>query len=293
MTMGALPKGKGRDTSMSNQTARHGPLILQHLGGGTASSAPAAKPACPPRLRRAVHGAVLALGKSGRPPAFAAPTLKAIAADPACRRLGEAIPRAMEKARAGLRAGRVEAELQGEIRDIVMDDVRNLAIGDALEDARRGLLGDDQHEDAMYLGAIAASVAEHLAAEVIVDAAAEPGQVRTPAELARDALLSAEPTLLLIVRIVAALAGAAAEYVRGLKADEKGDPKTVMINAVAEALERIGAPAALHSLQPQGDPKDRRSYARMSDRISREIVRQLLDPQAKIDGQDAEGEQEA
>lgn len=282
--------GKGRDTSMSNQTARHGPLILRYLGGGTASSAPAAEPACPPRLRQAVHGAVLALGKSGRPPAFAAPTLKAITADPACRRLGEAIPPAMEKARAGLRAGRVEAELQREILDLVMDDVQNLVIGDALEGARRGLLGDDQHEGEMYLGVIAVSVAEHLAAEVLVDAAAEPGQVRTPAELVRDALMLAEPTLFLIVKIVAALAGAAAEYVRGLKADEKGDPKTVLINAAAEALERIGAPAALRSLRPPGDPKGRESHAQIVDRISREIVRQLSDSQAKIDGQDAEGE---
>ena len=293
MTMGAPRKGGTRNTSMSSRAARHGPPILRHLGGGTASSTPAAEPVCPPLMRQAVRDAVLAAAESARPPAFAAPSLDAIGDDPACRRLDETIQSALKKARTGLRAGRPEAELQREIRDLVMDGVQNLVVGDALEGMWLGLFGGDQYEEEMYLGAVTAPVGWQLAAEVLVDAAAESGEGRTPAELVRAALLSAEPTLYLIVKIITALVDAAAEYVRGLKAAEADDPKVMLTNATAQALERIGTPAVLRGPIHQADSKSRARLVRMADRICREIVRQLADPQTKISGENAEEESEA
>lgn len=293
MTMGAPRKGGGRDTPMSRRTALHGPSILQHLGNGAAPPAPAAKPACPPSLPLIVHDAVHAMGKSGRRPTFAAPSLEAIESDPACRKLEEIVPVAVDRAREGLCAGRLGADLQGEIRNLVMEDVQNLVIGDVFKDVRLDMLDGDHDEEDMYLGVVAASVAEQLAAEVIGDAAAEPsGKGRVAAELVRAALASAEPTLFLIVRIAAALADAAAEYIRGLKAAEKDDPKMVLVDAAAQAVVKAGA-SFLRGPLPLGGTGGRKQLARMADDICREIVRQLSDPQEKIGGQDEEGEREA
>lgn len=293
MTMGATRKGGGRNTPISRRTALHGPQILQHLGDGTASPAPAAVPTCPPRLRRIVHDAVLAMGKSDRNPTFTAPSLNAIGGDPACRGLEETIPVSMKRARAGLRVGRSNAEVQKEIRDLVMGDVQNLVIGDAFKDVRLDMLDGDRDGEDMYLGVVAASVSKHLAAEVVGDVAAGPfGKGRVAAELVRAALLSAEPTLFLIVRIVDALAGAAAEYIRGLKAAERDDPKMVLVDAAAQAVVKAGE-SFLHGPLYTGSTGGRKHLDRVADGICREIVRQLSDPQAKIDGQDEEEEREA
>ena len=295
MTMGASHKGGNRDTSMMALTAQHGPTILRHLGDSVAPpAAPADGPAaCPPSLHKAVRDAAFETGESGRPAAFSIPSLEAIRSDPVYHRLEETILDALEKARSGLRIGRSSDGLQEKIAELVIDDVRNLVIGGMLEDAGPNLLGDDEREQAMYFGAISESVTEHLAANIVGDAEAEPDRARASPELVRAALVYAEPTLLLIVSIVAALLAVAIECARELRAAEKNDPKIVLIHAVAQAVTKIGLPDALRDPPHSGYPKNREQLNLMVEAICREIVQQLSDPQKKIDGQDAGGKRAA
>ena len=292
--MGATPKGGGRDTSAKNRAAQCGPLLLQLLGDGAAPPAsPAGGPACPPLLRNAVRDAALEAYKSDRPPALAVPALEAIQGDPRYSSLAEIVSSAMEKARAGLRAGRPAEALQKEIKGLVMDDVQNLIIEVVPEGWWQSLLGDDQHEQEAYLGVVAEAVVKHLAATVVGDAEAAPDEGRAPAELVRAALLSAEPTLFLILKIVAALAGTEAERARRPGAAKSDDSKIVLIDAVAQAVIRIGAPAALNDPPHPGGPGNQEQVDRTADGICREILQQLSDPQQKIDGQDTKGERAA
>ena len=291
MTMGAKGKGGGRDTSIRNRAARHGPHILRQLGGGAAAppGTLAPRPACPPRLRQVVYGAVRGSTEGGRAPAFAAPRLDAIRDDPECCRLARALPAATEKTAAGLRAARPAAVLRAEIVDFVTDSVGSMMAGRALEGARLGLLGDDQREQEMHLGALTVIVAGHVADVLLEDCAGEEGKSRDPGELVHASLLSAEPALALAVKIAAALADAVRIHISQLDAAERNDPRIVLVNTVAQAVANTCTRSALRDLGSRDDPEHReRLSGRMADAICSEIARSLAGRQAKIGGPEAE-----
>ena len=285
--MGAKGKGGGRDTSIRNRAARHGPHILRQLGGGAAAppGTLAPRPACPPRLRQVVYGAVRGNAEGGRAPTFAAPQPGAIRGDPQCRRLAKALPTAVEKAAAGLRAGRSTAVLRAEIVGFVTDSVVSMMAGRALESARQGLPGDDQHEREMHLGTLTVIVAGHVADVLLEDCAGDAGKSRDPGELVHASLLSAEPALALAVKIAAALAGEVHTYISKLDAAERNDPRIVLIDAVARAVAKTCTRSALRGLESRDDPEHReRLGGLMADAICSEIARSLAGRQTKIGG---------
>ena len=291
MTMGAKNKGDGRDTPMKKMAARHVPSILAQLGGGAAAPPGAAVPlpaSCPPRLLQIVHDSVHYIAGGGRELAFEAPSFAAIRGDPDCCRLADALPAAAKRARDGLRDGRDAAVLRAEIKDTVMDDVVSTMAGGALEGVMEGLFGNDQLEQEAHLGALSVIVAGNLADVLLEDGAGAPGKGLDPAGLVRSLLLSAEPALLLAVKVAASLAKEGADYACRLGVAERDDPRIVLINTVAEAIEGACGPRALRELVSAGDPGCRERLAdQLADVIGSEIARRLADPQAKIDGSEA------
>ena len=289
--MGAKNKDRGRDTPMKKMAARHGPSILARLGGGAAAPPGAAAPlpaSCPPRLFRIVHDSVHHIAGGGREPAFEAPSLDAIRGDPDCRRLADALPAAAKRARHGLRDGRDAAVLRAEIRDTVMDDIVSMMAGEALEGVMEGLFGDDQLEQEAHLGALSVIVAGHLADVLLEDGAGAPGKGLDPAGLVRSLLLSAEPALLLAVKVAAALAKEGADYACRLGVAERDDPRIVLINTVAEAIGGACGTRALRELVSAGDPRRREQLAgRLAKAICGEITRRLVPRQEKIGGPEA------
>lgn len=293
MTMGARHKGRDRHTSMKNMVAQHGPHIFEQLGGGAAAppgTADTPPASCPPRLLRIVHDSVRYIAGGGREPAFEAPSLDAIWGDPACRSLVDALPAAAKRARDGLRDGRDAADLRAEIRDFVIDDVTSMMAGRALREVRLGLLGDEQHEQEGHLGALSVIVSGHLADVLLEDCAGAPGKGLNPAGLVRTSLDSSEPVLYLIIKIVGALAKEVRNYISKLDPSVRSHPRIVLINTVAEAIERGCEPRALRDLQSGGDPGHRKRLAGpMAEAIWGEMARSLAGRQAKIDGPEAVG----
>lgn len=291
MTLGAKNKDTGRDTPMKKMVARHGPPILVQLGDGAAAPPGAADtlPAsCPPGLFRFVHDSVHYITGGGREPAFEAPSLDAIRGDPDCRRLADALPAASKKARDGLRNGRDAADLRAEIRDFVMDDVVSMMAGEALEGVMEGLFGGDQLEQEAHLGALSVIVAGHLADVLLEDGAGAPDKGLDSAGLVRSLLLSAEPALLLVVKVAAALAKEGADYACRLGVAERDDPRIVLINTVADAIEGVCGPRALRELVSASDPGRREQLAgRLAKAICGEIARRLAPRQDKIGGPEA------
>lgn len=287
--MGARHKGRSRNDSMKNMVAQHGPHIFEQLGGGAAAPPGAADtlPAsCPPRFLRIVHDSVRYITGGGREPAFEAPSLDAIRGDPACRSLVDALPAAAKRAR----DGRDAADLRAEIRDFVMDDVTSMMAGRALREVRLGLLGDEQHEQERHLGALSVIVSGHLADVLLEDCAGAPGKGLDPVGLVRTSLESSEPVLFLIIKIVGALAKEVRNYISKLDPSERSHPRIVLINTVAEAIERGCEPRALRDLQSGGDPDHRERLAGpMAEAIWGEMARSLAGRQAKIDGPEAVG----
>lgn len=296
MTMGARHKGGDRDTPMKKMVSRHGPSILQRLGGGAAAPGAQAAPSgaaapCPPRLFQIVRDEVRSAAGGGQTPAFAALSLDAIRGDTDCRRLADDLPAAAKRARDGLSDGRNAAVLRAEIRDAVKDDVVSMMAGRALEGVMGGLLGGDQREQEMHLGALTVIVAGHLADVLLEDGADAPGKDRDSAGLIRALLLSAEPALFLAVKTAAALAKEGADYACRLGVAERDDPRIVLINTVAQAIEVAFGPHALRELESAGDPGRRERLAgRLAKSVCGEIARSLDGGrQAKIDGSEEGG----
>ena len=300
--MGAPRKGgpAGGDAFAESRPARHGPRILRCLFGGAASPPPASEFACPPRLRRIVRSAMLGTAKSAGSPAFSVPSLDAIGNDLGCRQLAEALPAAMERANKGQCAGLSAAELQGEIKNLVMDDVMGVVAGLAVDGARPDLLGGGgRHEREIFFGAIGALVAEHLAAGLVGGSAPAPGAGdasppppagRKAAGLIRAALLSAERAAPMAAKVARGIHDATADCVRAQGAAEGNDPTITITSAVAGAVAEVGTPAAPHGQRyPRDSGRRGRGDGRATDSICRGIARRLASPPAKIDGRDKEG----
>lgn len=292
--MGATYKGHRRDAPIKKLAALHGPPILRHLGGGAAATSgpglDGSGPPPPPRIRQAAYDAVRGAAGGGRRAVFDIPPLDAIRGDLDCRRLAKTLLAAMDKADNGLGAGRATAALREEIKKHVVDDVRSMMAGRVLNGASLGLLGGNRREQDMCFSALAMIVTDHLAEAVLEDRAGAPNKGCDPAELEHASLLSSEPMLFIIIKISVALAKEVRNYISKLDPSKRGDPKIVIIDAVAEAVEKACTRSALRDLQSGGDPGCRERLAdQLADVIGSEIALRLADPQAKIDGSE-EGE---
>lgn len=289
----------GGNALAESRPARRGPRILRCLFGGAASPLPASEFACPPRLRRIVRNAMLDTAKSASSPAFSVPSLDAIGNDLGCRQLAEALPAAMERADRGLCAGLPAAELRGEIKNLIMDDVMGVVAGLAVRDAGSDLSSGGRHEREIFFGTIGALVAEHLAAGLVGGSAPAPGAGnasppppagRKAAGLIRAALLSAERAAPMAAKVARGIHDATADCVRAQGAAEGNDPTITITSAVAGAVAEVGAPTVPHGQQyPRDSGRRGRGDGRATDSICRGIVRRLASPPTKIDRRGKEG----
>lgn len=275
----------GGDASMDDLLVRHGPRVLQHLFGDAASPESAPEHACPPRLLQIVGDAVHEVKENGwaGAPAAAVPSLDKIMYDPDYRRMEKAMPGVMDRVREGLRAGRPAAEMRVEISDLVIEHLRNVVTGSALEGMRQSLLCGDLHEQEIGLAAINALAAEHLAAGLVdggapVNGAGGAGKQQLAghiqANLIRDALFSAAAVPVpLVVKIVRGMADATSGYAHTQGTAEKNELEIAIMCAVARAVARVCAPAVPRGPRSLCEPgRQGQGGYPLVDGISREIA---------------------